>query len=55
MSAATDQVFPTGVGVNRMPVIRLRRLTRIPHRRGGEPQMALLNITNRTYSPQAWG
>ncbi len=50
-----EQVFPTGVGVNRESLCPMGSNSRIPHRRGGEPLDSGEWGGDDEYSPQAWG
>ncbi len=48
-------VFPTGVGVNRIMRLHWEDMACIPHRRGGEPKRITDLLSYGKYSPQAWG
>ena len=49
------QVFPTGVGVNRLNGHGRQNQQRIPHGRGGEPGGKVNPAAIIQYSPRAWG
>ncbi len=48
-------VFPTRVGVNRVPAEKCLDWIRIPHTRGGEPYLCPDVTALYKYSPHAWG
>ena len=49
-------VFPTHVGMNRYdPQIQGRRDLRVPHARGDEPTLSLLETNPIRCSPRTWG
>ncbi len=55
MNTGVHRVFPTPVGVNRiLHGARLRGL-RIPHTRGGEPELTVSEAQLLMYSPHPWG
>ena len=49
------EVFPTGVGMNRVQRGKLGFQRRVPHRRGDEPASRSFASTWWSCSPQAWG
>ena len=51
----TQRVFPTRVGVNRMPLGRFVLPGRIPHACGGEPIERVGARSGEAYSPRVWG
>ena len=50
-----DDVFPTGVGMNRPAALFFLRSSSVPHRRGDEPRFMVPVEKLRRCSPQAWG
>ena len=50
-----DLAFPTGVGVIRRLDSDSWPFWRVPHRRGGDPQILLVITWHEQRSPQAWG
>ena len=48
-------VFPTCVGMYRLYLIRSRNRNSFPHMRGDVPDMVLRDMTERQFSPHAWG
>ena len=52
---AYAEVFPTRVGMVRLPPVRPGHQLRIPHPRGDGPSMSKANKHPNTYSPPAWG
>ena len=48
-------VFPTRVGVNRAVIRWPAPVVRIPHTRGGEPEVIERIASLSEYSPHAWG
>ena len=50
-----DIVFPTRVGMDRVPEYVITRPQGIPHTRGDGPQIRVLSFLILEYSPHAWG
>ena len=55
LDGGRPDVFPTGVGMNRIEEYNKGGMLGVPHRRGDEPQNLGLADLRRTCSPQAWG
>ena len=48
-------VFPTHVGMNRLPVGLVTSPSGIPHARGDEPARTRVVGSSAKYSPRTWG
>ncbi len=48
-------VFPTRVGVNRVWGKQAEACNRLPHARGGEPELGFEKADDLKSSPRAWG
>ena len=55
VTAAFSRVFPTGVGVNRLHAQHPAAQLGIPHRRGGEPEMAIQSEKDAIVFPTGVG
>ena len=51
----SERMFPTGVGMNRIPIRTSGAHRDVPHRRGDEPSGMEISTGKSACSPQAWG